>query len=81
MTDRCNLQEVDEDNPEPSLTGPPLGGPDGGGGSNSASATNSNANLDILSIAEQHREKSKSQQDLKRQFEEFSRNLSLGRSR
>ncbi len=33
--------------------------------------------LDIL--AEEHREKSKSQQDLTRQFEEFSRNLSFRR--
>ena len=36
--------------------------------------------MNILSIAESHREKSKSQQDLKRQFEEFSRNLSFRRS-
>ncbi len=34
-----------------------------------------------MAIAESHREKSRSQQDLKRQFEEFSRNLSFGRSR
>ncbi len=73
---------MDEDNPEPSLTGPrgeeALENKENSGMDDKASA---GSNLDILAIAESHREKSKSQQDLKRQFEEFSRNLSFGRTR
>ena len=66
---------MDEDIPEPSLTGPLEAG-----GSVTNNENNKSSNLDIFAIAEEHREKSKSQQDLKRQFEEFSRNLSFRRS-
>ena len=51
-----------------------------GAGSTQDDDGSAGSNLDILSIAEAHREKSKSQQDLKRQFEEFSRNLSFRRA-
>ena len=73
---------MDEDNPEFGLSH--------GAGADSShipdsstddlAASSNNSALDILSIAEAHKEKSKSQQDLKRQFEEFSRNLSFRRS-
>lgn len=68
------FQEVDEDNPENNT----LKGPPGAGSTQDEDSAGSS--LDILSIAEAHREKSKSQQDLKRQFEEFSRNLSFRRA-
>ncbi len=67
------MDEESLDNPSACLTGP-LEEDDDGGNSGGGS------NLDINSIAEAHREKSRAQSDLKRQFEEFSRNLSFGRS-
>ena len=81
---------MDEDNPEGSGAGSGLHGPSATSteeglevaeGSSTALSGSRGSGLDLASIASSHREKSRTQQDLKRQFEEFSRNLSLGRSR
>jgi hypothetical protein len=72
-----NLQEVDEDtldNPSSACLTGPL---DEEGNEIEGGPSCGSSNLDINSIAEAHRERSKAQNDLKRQFEEFSRNLSF----
>jgi hypothetical protein len=74
-----NLQEVDEDtldNPSSACLTGPL---DEEGNEIEGGPSCGSSNLDIISIAEAHRERSKAQNDLKRQFEEFSRNLSFSR--
>ena len=75
------FQEVDEDTPDLTVTLTHGGGSVGDDDDKTTTPISGvGSGLDIMSIAEAHREKSKSQQDLKRQFEEFSRNLSFRRT-
>ena len=48
---------------------------------NNIHTSESGSGLNLTAIAESHREMTRSQSDLKRQFEEFSRNLSFRRTR
>lgn len=85
------IKEVDEDCPEMNSIGQQSLGvsstdnndPAHNSSSSSHAHTNESAGsgLNLAVIAESHREMTRSQTDLKRQFEEFSRNLSFRRTR